>query len=163
MDIKHKNILTDTSGEGNKIPPLPDRKGVSIKTEFSVTGQRKRARIHPAGWSGEQHLSSSSMGRQTPAAEHRAELTSLWDFETLRKLSVAGFVNVLWLILHPGFFVLPSVLGKWNVMERRYAPSFPPAQSTMCVSLTVPALCHQPSFPLPHFIIIWQTHPVTSA
>lgn len=138
--VKHINALTDKSKAGSEIPTLSIRLGESWST-----CERRRARIHPAGWNGERHLSlpdvlstvsCSEQGAQTrrePAdgTAHLQESVCL-----CRGLSKSPD----W-ILHR-VFPYSFLVSVWKVKcggeEKR--TSFLQTQSTMCVSLTVPAL-----------------------
>lgn len=104
-------------------------------------------------------LSSSVVGRQTPAAEHQAELTS--------RLRRNCLLQYLW-TSSDWFYILASLFCPQRLesgMWWRGGTSIPLHQHKLqCASLSLCQLCHQPFLPLPPFtVIMWQTHPVISA
>lgn len=138
----------------------------------SSTCARRGARTHPAGWSGERHLSlpDASVVRRLRRAERTQ---SGWWSRTNRSMGPDRFRRC-WVccgicetssdwMSHCGFLL--AFLSIWKVKcdgEEKRA-SFPPAQSTMRVSLAVPALSTALLSSASLYHHVWQTYSVTLA
>ena len=123
--------------------------------EHCGPSQTRGARIHQASQAGGQHLSSStgSIDKLQRNATKTEQLSRVWDNRTQKKRYAARSCKP------DGSYILASRFLRqfWKVKRDRekQRASFSPAQTTMCVSLTVQAPCHHSSSTLPQFTSIW--------